>query len=145
MNPMIGKEAFDQVQKLFAASNVQDMAAKSVATSKEFFDKASAATQENAKALTEFSETAIASTKLLQDKVAQSVSANLEAAFSAAQDAAGAKTLPEIGKVQVEFFQKLAATAMAQQKELADLSVRATQQLVEQAQATASKVFKPTA
>ena len=145
MNSMLGQEAFEQVQKLFAASNVQDIAAKSVATSKEFFDKASAATHENAKALTEFSETAIASTKLLQDKVTQNVSANLEAAFSAAQDVAGAKTLPEIGKVQAEFFQKLAATAMVQQKELADLSVRATQQLIEQAQTTVSKVLKPTA
>mgnify|MGYP000927468718 CR=1 FL=1 len=144
MNPMFGKEAFDQVQKLFAPTNVQDLATKSVATSKEFFDKASAATQENARALAEFGETAIASTKVLQGKVAQNLSANLEAVFSAAEVAAGAKTLPEIGKVQAEFFQKMAATAMAQQKELADLSVRATQHLVEQAQATASKVFKPT-
>jgi phasin family protein len=57
--------------------------------------------------------------------LAQNLSANVEVAFAAAQQLAAAKSLPEIGKIQSEFVQKLSVQATEQTKELVDLSTRA--------------------
>ena len=62
---------------------------------------------------------------------------NAEAAFSAAQAMATAKSLTEIAKLQSEFVQKFAAQAAEQTKEFLDLSTRATQHLFEKAQVAA--------
>jgi phasin family protein len=81
---------------------------------------------------------------MLNDKIAQNLAANAEAAFTAAQAIATAKSLPEIAKLQSEYVQKVAAKAAEQTKEFFDLSARATQHLFEKAQAAATKSFKPT-
>ena len=94
--------------------------------------------------MTEIADTAWGSTKLLNEKIVQNLTANTEAAFSAAQAMATAKSLPEIAKLQSEFVQRLAAQASEQTKEFFDLSTRATQHLFEKAQAAAAKSFKPT-
>ena len=87
-------------------------------------------------------DTAWGSTKLLNDKIAQNLTANVEAAFAAMQAMATAKSLPEIAKLQSEFSQRFAAQAAEQTKEFFDLSTRATQHLFEKAQAAAAKPFK---
>ena len=94
--------------------------------------------------MTEIADTAWGSTKMLNDKIAQNLAANAEAAFSAAQAIAAAKSLPEIAKLQSEYVQKFAAKAAEQTKEFFDLSARATQHVFEKAQAAATKSFKPT-
>jgi hypothetical protein len=147
MNQPVAKEAFAQADKLFrdtfSASTALALAEKTVTTSKEFYDKAAAAAQDGAKALTEIADAAWGSTKLLNEKLAQNLTANVEAAFTAAQQLAAAKSLPEIGKIQSDFVQKLSAQATEQTKEMVDLSTRATQHLFEKAQAAASRTIKP--
>ena len=149
MNQNFGKQAFDQAEKLFmdarVPENVQAIARQSVAASKEFYAKTAAAAQDGAKVITEIADTAWGSTKMLNEKLAQNVTANAEAAFRAAQAMATAKSLPEIARLQSEFVQNFAAQAVEQTKEFLDLSSRATQHLLEKAQAAAGRSFKPLA
>ena len=149
MNQNFGKQAFDQAEKLFmdarVPENVQAIARQSVAASKEFYAKTAAAAQDSAKVITEIADTAWGSTKMLNEKLAQNVTANAEAAFRAAQAMATAKSLPEIARLQSEFVQNFAAQAVEQTKEFLDLSSRATQHLLEKAQAAAGRSFKPLA
>jgi len=149
VNQNFGKQAFDQAEKLFldarVPENVQAIARQSVAASKEFYAKTAAAAQDGAKVITEIADTAWGSAKMLNEKLAQNVTANAEAAFRAAQAMATAKSLPEIAKLQSEFVQDLAAQAVEQTKEFLDLSSRATQHLLEKAQAAAGRSFKPMA
>ena len=148
VNQVFGKQAFDQAEKLFkdlrVPENVQAIAQQGVAASKEFYSKAAATAQDGAKAMNEVADAAWGSTKMLNEKIAQNMTANAEAAFNAAQAIATAKSLPEIAKIQSEFVQKLAAQAIEQTKEFLDLSTRATQHLFEKAQSAASKSFKST-
>jgi hypothetical protein len=147
MNQAVGKQAFDQAEKLFrdtfSPGTMLALAEKTVSTSKDFYEKAAAAAQDGAKALTEIADAAWGSTKMLNEKMAQNLTANVDVAFAAAQQLASAKSLPEIGKIQSEFVQKLSAQATEQTKEIVDLSTRATQHLIEKAQAAASKSIKP--
>jgi len=149
VNQNFGKQAFDQAEKLFmdarVPENVQAIARQSVAASKEFYAKTAAAAQDGAKVITEIADTAWGSTKMLNEKLAQNVTANAEAAFRAAQAMATAKSLPEIARLQSEFVQNFAAQAVEQTKEFLDLSSRATQHLLEKAQAAAGRSFKPLA
>ena len=146
MNQPVGKQALDQAEKLFretfSPGHVLALAEKTVTTSKEFYEKAAAVAHDGAKALTEIADAAWGSTKLLNEKLAQNLTANVEAAFAAAQQIAAAKSLPEIGKIQTEFVQKLSVQTTEQTKEMVDLSTRATQHLFEKAQAVASKSMK---
>jgi len=146
MNQPVGKEALLGAEKFLrdtlTAGNVLALAEKTVTTSKEFYDKAARAAQDGAKALTEIAEAAWGNTKLINEKWAQNVAANVEVAFQAAQELASAKSLPEIGKIQTEFVQKLTRQATEQTKEMVDLSTRAGQHLLEKAQA-ASKSMTP--
>jgi phasin family protein len=148
MNQKFGKQAFDQAEKFlkdtFAPQSVQAIAEKGIATSRDLYEKAAAAAQDGAKALTEMADTAWGSTKMLNEKVAHNLTANVETAFAAAQEMAGAKSLPEIARLQSEYLQKLAAQATEQTKEFVDLSTRATQHVFEKVQAAATKSMKPT-
>ena len=91
--------------------------------------------------LTDIADTAWGSTKILNEQVAQNVISNIEATFAAAQLMAGAKSLPEIAKLQREFFQKFAARSMQQTTELFDLSTHASQNVLEKVQALNAKPF----
>ena len=148
MKQHFGKQAFDQAEKLFkdarVPDNVQAIARQSVAASKELYAKTAAAAHDGAKVMTEIADTAWGSTKMLNEKIVQNLAANAEAAFSAAQAIATAKSLPEIAKLQSEFVQRFAAQAAEQTKEFFDLSSRATQHLLEKAQAAAGKSLRPT-
>lgn len=146
INEYVAKEVFNQAEKFFKEARVpepvQSLIQDSVGKSREFYLKAAAATQDGAKVLTELAETTWSSTKMLNDKVLQNVSANAEATFDAAQAIAKAKSPPEVAKIQTEFVQQLTSRVTAQSKEFLDLSVRATQQVFEAMQAAANKSFK---
>ena len=146
VNQEFGNQAFDQIDKFFKGAqvpqNVQALTQQGVAASKDFYSKSAAALQDGATVVTEIADTAWGSTKLLNEKIVQNLTANAEAAFSAAQAIAAAKSLPEIAKLQSEYFQKFAAKAAEQTKEFFDLSARATQNVFEKAQAAATKSFK---
>ena len=146
MNQHAAQQMFGQAEKMFkdarVPEQVQAMAQEGVAKSRELYAKSAAAAQDGAKLMTEVTETAWASTKVLNDKILQNMTANTEAAFDAAQAMAKATSLPEVAKLQGVFMQQFAATATAQAKEFFDLSTRATQHLVETVQAAAGKSMK---
>jgi phasin family protein len=143
VNKQFGKQAFDQAEKLFkdacVPENVQAIAQQGVAASKELYSKAAATAQDGAMVMMEIADTAWGSTKMLNEKIVQNLTANAEAIFSAAQAIATAKSLPEMAKLQSEFVQKFAVQATEQTKEFFDLSTRATQHLFEKAQAAANR------
>jgi phasin family protein len=148
MNQQFGKQVFGQADKLFkdllVPGNLQVLAEQGVAASKDFYEKTATATQDSAKALTEIADSAWGSTKMLNEKLMQNLTANFEATFTAAHAIATAKSLPEILKLQSDYIQKLTAQATQQTKEFVDLSTRASQHVFEKAQAATSKTFKAT-
>jgi phasin family protein len=147
MTHPLGTQAFRQAEQFLKDArlpeNVQAIAQQGVAKTHEFYAKSAATAHESAKVLTEVAETAWGSTKMLNEKLAQNFTANIEASFAAAHAIAKAQTLPEAVKLHTEFFQKLAAQASEQTKEFFDLSARATQHVLEQVQAAAAKAMKP--
>jgi hypothetical protein len=148
VNQEFGNQAFEQMEKLFKGArvpeNVQALAQQGVTASKDLYSKTAEAVRDGATVMTEIADIAWGSTKMLNDKIAQNLAANAEAAFGAAQAIATAKSLPEIAKLQSEYVQKFAAKTAEQTKEFFDLSARATQHVFEKAQAAATKSFKPT-
>jgi hypothetical protein len=124
----------------FSAGSLQAFAEKGVSTSREIYTRTAALAHESAKALSEIADTAWGSTKMLNEKVVQNVAANIEAAFAAAHEIAAAKSLAEIGRIQSEYAQQLAAKTTEQTKEFVDLSTRAAQHLIEKAQAAAKSL-----
>ena len=145
----IGKQAFEQAEQLFKDARVPDnvlaIAQQGVAASRQLYERSAAAAQDGARAVTEIADTAWGSMKMLNERFVQNLMANAEAAFSAAQAIAGARSLPEIAKLQGEFAQRFAAQATEQTKEFLDLSARAAQHLVEKAQAATAKSLKTAA
>jgi len=145
MTQQFGKHVFDQASKLFkdavVQKNFQALSENAVATSKGFYDQATAAALGQTKALTDIADTAWGSTKMLNEQVAQNVISNIEATFAAAQLMSGAKSLLEIAKLQREFLQNFAAQSMQQTTELFDLSTRASQNVLEKIQALNAKSF----
>ena len=143
MTQQFGKHVFDQASKLFkdavVQKNFQALSENIVAASKGFCDQASAAALGQTKALTDIADTAWGSTKILNEQVAQNVISNIEATFAAAQLMSGAKSLPEIAKLQREFLQNFAAQSMQQTTELFDLSTRASRNVLEKIQALNAK------
>ena len=148
VNQQFGKQAFDQAEKLFKDARLPEnflaIAQHGVATSKDFYSKTAAVAHDGAKAITEIADTAWGSTKLLNEKIVQNVTATAQTTFDAAEAIATAKSLPEIARLQGEFVQRLAAQATEQTREFFDLSTRATQHLLEKAQAAAAKSLKLT-
>ena len=149
MTRQLGTQAFGQAEQFLKdvrlPENVQAIAQQGVAKTHEFYTKSAATAQENVKILTEVAETAWGSTKMLNEKLVQNFTANIEASFVVAHAIAKAQSLPEAFKLQTEFFQKLAAQTTEQTKEFFDLSTRATQHVFEQVQAGATKAMKPVA
>jgi len=146
MNEHVTKEVLNQAEKFFKTAcvpePVQAAMQDSVGKSREFYSKAAAATQDGAKVLTELADTAWSSTKMLNDKIIQNATANAEATFDAAQAIVRATSFSEVAKIQTEFVQQFTAKAATQSKEFFDLSTRATQHVIETAQAAASKSLK---
>ena len=111
--------------------HVQAMAQEGVARSREFYRQSAAATHGGARLLAEVAETAWGSAKLLNDKVAQNMASNTEAAFNAAEACARAGSIQEIMTLQGDFVRQLLARTSEQTKEFVDLSTRATQHVLE--------------
>ena len=143
MSQQFAKQAFDQAEKFMKDGNVQAIAERGLAVSKGVYDKIAAVATDRANIVTEITDTAWGNTKMLNEKVMQNMTQNFDIAFAAARNIAAAKSLPEMAKLQSEYFQMLSAQATEQTKELADLSVRATQQVFEKVHAAATKPFKP--
>jgi hypothetical protein len=125
-----------------AKEPVQSVMQDGVGKSGEVYSNAATATQDGTKVLTDLADLAWSNTKMLNDKIIQNATANAEAVFDAALAVARAKSFSEAARIQSEFVQQLTAKAVAQSKELFDLSSRSTQHVIENAQAAASKSLK---
>jgi phasin family protein len=149
MTRQLGNQAFSQAEQFLKEArlpeNVQAMAQQGIAKTHEFYTKSAATAQESARVMTGVAEPAWGSTKMLNEKLVQNLTANIEASFTAAHAIAKAQSLPEALKLHTEFFQKLAAQTTEQTKEFFDLSTRATQHVFEQVQAAAGKAMTPAA
>ena len=145
VNQHPAQQPINQAQNFFrdvaVPENMQTAALQGVATSKEFFSKATEAMQDGTKIMIDMADSAWSTTKMLNDKIVRNMTANTEAIFSAAQAMATAKSLPEIASIQSKFVQKFAEQASEQTKDFFELSTRATQHMIEQVQAAASKSF----
>jgi hypothetical protein len=124
----------------FTPATLQALAEKSVASSKALFDKASAVAAGGARGLTDVADTAWSGTKVLNEKIAQNVAANVSSAFAAAETMASAKSLAEVVTIQAEYVKEAAARAEAQTKEFVDLSTRAAHYVLEKARAVSQSL-----
>jgi len=124
-------------------TSLHHMAQDSVARSRELYRSTMAAAQGSARVFAEVAETTWGSAKLLNDKIIQNVTANTEAAFSAAEAIAQARSLPEAAQLQSDFMQLLLTSTGEQLKEFVDLSARVAQHVLETVQEAASRSLKP--
>ena len=127
-----------QAQEMFSAAkdakipeNFQAFAEESVNRSREFYQKLNATARDNVDAVEEFMLASHAGAKSVGEKIMQNAAANTESAFDAAQAIARAKTLPEAARLQADYFQKSAALATQQTKELFELSSKVAKQTFE--------------
>ena len=138
-----------QAQDMFAAAkearipeNVQAFAEESVAKTRDAYSKMNAATQDSVKAVEEIVLAAQAGAKSFSEKFIHAATTNAEAAFDAAEAIARAKTLPEVARLQADFFKQQMAAASAQTKEFFELSSKISRQTLESMNSAASKSFE---
>jgi phasin len=122
--------------------NVQAFAEDSVAKTREAYSKINAATQDHVKAVEEIVSAAQAGAKTFSEKFLHAAAANAEAAFDAAEAMAKAKTLPEVARLQADFFKQQLAAASSQTKEFFELSSKISRQTLESMNSAASKSFE---
>jgi len=126
----------------YGRPDVRAVAAKSLAASKDLYDRASTLATEGAKGFAEIADTAWGNTKALNEKVMQNVTETMEYTFAAAREITVAQSLPEVARLQGEYLKSLAARATEQTNEFVGFSARATQDIVEKAQLVAAKSLK---
>ena len=147
MHGLIARRARGALDAHFAdaagiPTSLHHMAQDSVARSRELYRSSMAAAQGSARVFAEVAETTWGSAKLLNDKIVQNMAANTEAAFSAAEAIARARSLPEAAQLQSDFMQQLVASTGEQLKEFVDLSARVAQHVLETVQEAASRSLK---
>lgn len=138
-----------QTQEIFAAAKearipeqVQAFAEDSVSKARETYGKLNTVAKDNVKVIEDVMVTAHAGAKSIGEKVMKNTEANTEAVFEAAQAIARAKTLPEMLRLQTNFFQQQFSAAGAQSKELFELSTKVAQQTLESINSAATKSFE---
>ncbi len=138
-----------QAQEMFTAGkdaripeNMSAFAEDAVSKSREAYAKFATAAKDNAKVVEDVVLTAQAGAKSIGEKIVSNSLANTEAIFDAAQAIAKAKTLPEVARLQANFFQQQFAAAGNQTKELFELSSKVAKQTFETVGAATSKSFE---
>ena len=126
----------------YISENVQGMTQQGVAASRDFYAKIAAAAEHGTKSMAEIVEETWTSTKELNEKIVQNMTANAKATLDAAQAISAAKSLPEIATLQSEFAQRFATQTAEQTKEFFELSTRTTQRMMDKAQVAAADAFK---
>jgi hypothetical protein len=115
----------------WALVNAQAAAQQGFGWAQELYRHSAAASRGGARLWADVAETAWSSLKLLNDNVVRSLAANAEAAFDAAEACARADSLHAIVALQGDFVRRLLARTSEQTQEFTDLSVRASQHLLE--------------
>jgi len=115
----------------WALADAQATAQQGFRWAQEFYRRSAAASHGSARLWADVAETAWSSVKLLNDNVVRSLTANAEAAFDVAEACARADSLDTIVALQGDFVRRLLAQTGEQTREYIDLSVRASQHLLE--------------
>ena len=115
----------------WALEDAQATAQQGFRWAQEFYRRSAAASHGGARLWADVAETAWSSVKLLNDNLVRSLTANAEAAFDAAEACARADSLDTIVALQGDFVRRLLARTGEQTREFIDLSVRASQHLLE--------------
>jgi phasin len=145
MNDQFTRQAQDMLAAAKEAripENVQAFAEESVAKTRDAYTKLNAATQDSVKAVEEIVLAAQAGAKSFSEKFIHAATTNAEAAFDAAEAIAKAKTLPEVARLQADFFKQQLAAASSQTKEFFDLSNKISRQTLESMNSAATKTFE---
>jgi len=115
----------------WALADAQATAQQGFRWAQEFYRRSAAASHGSARLWADVAETAWSSVKLLNDNVVRSLTANAEAVFDVAEACARADSLDTIVALQGDFARRLLAQTGEQTREYIDLSVRASQHLLE--------------
>ncbi len=145
MNDQFTRQAQDMLNAAKDAripENVQAMAEDTVLKTREAYVKLSAVAKDGAKVIEDVMLAGHAGAKAIGEKVMHNTMVNTEAAFDAALAIARAKTLPEVARLQANFWQQQFAIANAQTKELFDLSTKVSKQTFESVNAATQKSFE---
>ena len=121
MNEHIKRQAEEFMNAAKSAKipeNIQALAQDGVARSQEAFATMTAAAKDQAKVAEDFALATQAGIKSISAKMFDNTAVNAEAAFDAARSMASATSVPEVLRLQAEFFQRQFAVAGAQTKEL---------------------------
>ena len=112
-------------QAIQIPQQLQTAIVNGVGKSRESFDMAAEYARANMKTVETFVS---ASSKQIGEKVLGNAETNAKAAFEAAATLAGAKTLPELARLQANFVQQQLQVVIAQNQELFQLSTQLVQQ-----------------
>ena len=125
-----------------ALESAQTLAHLSFDRAQDFYRRGAAISQGGARLWADVAETTWASMKVLNDKVVRILEVNAEAAFDAAEACAGADSLEAIAALQGDFVRRLLERTSEQTREFVDLSVRASQHLLETIEDAAVRVMR---
>lgn len=136
------QEMFNMGKNVQIPENMQHLAEESVQKTRETFLRFNEATKDSVKVVEDMMLASHAGMKAIGEKLMHNVTANTEAALDAAQAIARAKSVPEAGRLQADYFQQQAAVMSAQAKELFELSTKVTQQTFESLNQATTKSFE---
>ena len=136
------QEMFNAAKDARIPENMQVFAEESVAKTREAYTKLSVVAKDGAKTVEEVMLASQAGAKAIGEKVMHNTAVNTESLFEAAQAMARARSLPEMFRLQANFFQQQMAIASAQTKELFDLSSTVAKQTMETVGTAATKSFE---
>ena len=148
-NAQFSKQAEDfmtAAREVRMPESVQAFAEDSIVHTRDAYAKMTSVTKEAAVAINEVTDIAQENVKALGDKFLANTMVNTEAAFDAARDMARSRSLPEMMKIQSDFFQNQMAKIGEQTREFFELSASLTKKTVESkpVAAAAAKAYRTT-
>jgi phasin family protein len=135
-------DMFDPTKAIRLPEHVQTIIETGVSSSRGSFEKATDYAKQHMRTFEDIFQAAHSTNKELGEKVFGHAEANAEAVFKAAQNFARAKTLPELARLQSDFFQQQLTTASAQGKELFELTTQLAQDAFATINSAVAKSFK---
>jgi hypothetical protein len=136
------EEMMKAAQTARVPESMQAFAEDTVVKGREACRKLTEVAKDGTKAFEQVATAAQANMVTFTEKMIETVTANTEAAFSAAEKMARSKTFPEAARVQAEFVQSQIAKAGEQTREFYELSARMTRETIEQVNEAATRAFE---
>jgi hypothetical protein len=136
------RDMFDPPEAIRIPEHVQTFIETGVSTTRDSFDKATEYAKQHMRTVEQVVQAAQSTSKQLGDKVLGHAETNVEAVFKAAQNFARAKTLPELARLQSDFFQQQLTVATAQGQELFELTTQLAQNTFATINSAVTKRYK---